>query len=242
MVCFDGKWKCCEFLHTFIWSSTVNPSRVNPISRNIGQPELSKNEGGWVFLWPNNECRAWIVSTGGHHSSSQIFWMHEKIGWLEAHEASTLDIWSCENLTTSKIQLSILTRCRGNVRWMLVSAFLWMLEKLPTIRQGKFLEMDKIWNNIFSKSWSSNNFPSIIIHFCDISILNDFQNILMFYIRSTWSTLYRSWIVCLFGSVWNGNLPVADEWSEAGDTKSGRGASFDEVSSPLLPLKWLFLG
>ena len=138
VVCFDGKWKFCEFLHTFIWSSTWNPTRVNPISRNIGQPELSKNEGGWVFLWPNNECRAWIVSTGGHHSSSQIFWMHEKIGWLEAHEASTLDIWSCENLTTSKIQLSILTRCRGNDRWMLFSAILWMQDKLPTIRQGKF--------------------------------------------------------------------------------------------------------
>ena len=214
VVCFDGKWKFCEFLHTFIWSSTVNPTRVNPISRNIGQPELSKNEGGWVFLWPNNECRAWIVSTGGHHSSSQIFWMHEKIGWLEAHEASTLDIWSCENLTTSKIQLSILTRCRGNVRWMLVSANLWMLKY---------------------------NFPSIMIHFYYISILNDFQNILLFHIRSTWSTLYCSWIVCLFDSVWNGNLPVADEWSEAGDTKSGRGASADEVSSPLLPHQWQFL-
>ena len=64
--------------------------------------------------------------------------MHEKIGWREAHEASTLDIWSCENLTTSKIQLSILTRCRGNVRWMLVSAILWMLEKTTNYTTRKF--------------------------------------------------------------------------------------------------------
>ena len=68
-VSFDGKWKFCEFLHTFIWSSTVNPSRVNPISRNIGQPELSNNEGGWVFF----VTQQWMPCMNSFYRWSPLF-------------------------------------------------------------------------------------------------------------------------------------------------------------------------